>query len=137
MQNSCKFDQNVLYLSCDGVSTDENGLIYMRARYYSPDMRRFINADVVAGDISNAITLNRFAYAGLALDAFMINVDVANGIRDNVENDATLGKIIWDANVDRTVSTTNVLPVFGRELKSELRRAQCLVLYGGQLLELL
>jgi hypothetical protein len=35
----------------------------MRARYYSPDMRRFINADVVAGDISNAITLNRFAYA--------------------------------------------------------------------------
>ncbi|MBQ7338776.1 MAG: RHS repeat-associated core domain-containing protein [Clostridia bacterium] len=35
----------------------------MRARYYSPDMRRFINADVVAGSISNAITLNRFAYA--------------------------------------------------------------------------
>ena len=26
-------------------------------------MRRFINADVVAGEISNAITLNRFAYA--------------------------------------------------------------------------
>ena len=42
----------------------------------------------------------------------MINVDVANGIRDNVENDATLGKIIWDANVDRTVSTTNVLLSF-------------------------
>ncbi|MBQ7338774.1 MAG: hypothetical protein IJW40_10025 [Clostridia bacterium] len=35
----------------------------MRTRYYSPDMRRFINADVVAGSISNAITLNRFAYA--------------------------------------------------------------------------
>ena len=25
------------------------GLIYMRARYYSPDMRRFVNADIVAG----------------------------------------------------------------------------------------
>ena len=35
----------------------------MRARYYSPDMKRFINADIVAGAISNAITLNRFAYA--------------------------------------------------------------------------
>ncbi len=35
----------------------------MRARYYSPDMRRFINADIVAGEISNAVTLNRFAYA--------------------------------------------------------------------------
>ena len=38
-------------------------MICMRARYYSPDMRRFINADVVVGEISNAITLNRFAYA--------------------------------------------------------------------------
>ncbi len=35
----------------------------MRARYYSPDMRRFVNADIVAGAISNAVTLNRFAYA--------------------------------------------------------------------------
>ena len=35
----------------------------MRARYYSPEMRRFINADVVAGNISNAVTLNRYAYA--------------------------------------------------------------------------
>ena len=47
----------------DGVVTDSNGLIYMRARYYSPDLRRFINADIVSGSISNAITLNRFAYA--------------------------------------------------------------------------
>lgn len=43
--------------------TDGNGLIYMRARYYSPDMRRFVNADIVAGAISEAVTLNRFAYA--------------------------------------------------------------------------
>ena len=43
--------------------TDGNGLIHMRARYYSPEMRRFVNADVVPGQISNAITLNRFAYA--------------------------------------------------------------------------
>lgn len=51
------------YNGRDGVVTDDNGLIYMRARYYSPTMKRFINADVVAGAISNAITLNRFAYA--------------------------------------------------------------------------
>lgn len=41
----------------------KDGLIYMRARYYSPEMKRFINADLVAGAISDAITLNRFAYA--------------------------------------------------------------------------
>ena len=51
------------YNGRDGVVTDDNGLIYMRARYYSPEMKRFINADIIAGAISNAITLNRFAYA--------------------------------------------------------------------------
>ena len=51
------------YNGRDGVVTDDNGLIYMRARYYSPEMKRFINADIVAGEISNAVTLNRFAYA--------------------------------------------------------------------------
>ena len=51
------------YNGRDGVVTDDNGLIYMRARYYSPEMRRFVNADIVAGELSNAITLNRFAYA--------------------------------------------------------------------------
>jgi len=51
------------YNGRDGVVTDANGLIYMRARYYSPEMRRFINADIIPGEISNAITLNRFAYA--------------------------------------------------------------------------
>lgn len=51
------------YNGRDGVVTEDNGLIYMRARYYSPDMRRFVDADIVAGNLSNAITLNRFAYA--------------------------------------------------------------------------
>ena len=51
------------YNGRDGIVTDDNGLIYMRARYYLPEMKRFINADVIAGAISNAITLNRFAYA--------------------------------------------------------------------------
>ena len=44
------------YKGRDGVITDDNGLIYMRARYYSPKLRRFINADVIAGDISDAVT---------------------------------------------------------------------------------
>jgi len=35
----------------------------MRARYYSPALRRFINADIIPGEISNAVTLNRYAYA--------------------------------------------------------------------------
>lgn len=51
------------YNGRDGVVTDANGLIYMRARYYSPILRRFINADIIHGEISSAVTLNRYAYA--------------------------------------------------------------------------
>lgn len=46
----------------DGVMTDSNGLYYMRARYYNPDIRRFINRDVVQGSIDNGLSLNRYAY---------------------------------------------------------------------------
>ena len=34
----------------------------MRARYYSPEMRRFINADVLHGAISDSTSLNRYSY---------------------------------------------------------------------------
>ena len=50
------------YNGRDGVVTDENGLIYMRARYYSPVMRRFINADIIHGEISDSTSLNRYSY---------------------------------------------------------------------------
>jgi RHS repeat-associated protein len=51
-----------LYNGRDGVITDDNGLYYMRARYYSPDMKRFVNEDVVLGGVLNGQSLNRFAY---------------------------------------------------------------------------
>ena len=45
-----------------GVMTDSNGLYYMRTRYYNPEIRRFINQDVVTGSIKNSQSLNRYAY---------------------------------------------------------------------------
>jgi len=51
-----------LYNGRDGVMTDSNGLYYMRARYYNPDIKRFINQDIISGDISDGRTLNRYAY---------------------------------------------------------------------------
>ncbi len=53
------------------MSEDDTGLIYMRARYYSPILRRFVNADKVHGDISNTLTLNRYAFC---------NGDLANEV---------------------------------------------------------
>lgn len=46
-----------------GVMTDSNGLYYMRARYYNPEIRRFINQDVLTGSIDNGQSLNKYAYA--------------------------------------------------------------------------
>lgn len=51
-----------LYSGEYGVSTDENGLYYMRARYYNPEIKRFINQDVLTGSITDSPTLNRYAY---------------------------------------------------------------------------
>jgi RHS repeat-associated protein len=45
-----------------GVMSDSNGLYYMRARYYSPEIRRFINQDILLGNIAEDQSLNRYAY---------------------------------------------------------------------------
>ncbi|NLK51044.1 MAG: RHS repeat-associated core domain-containing protein [Syntrophomonadaceae bacterium] len=51
-----------LYNGRDGVMTDTNGLYYMRARYYNPEIKRFINQDVLSGTINEGQSLNRYAY---------------------------------------------------------------------------
>ncbi|WP_246062974.1 polymorphic toxin-type HINT domain-containing protein [Paenibacillus ehimensis] len=55
-------DNPFQYNGRDGVMTDPNGLYYMRARYYQPEIKRFVNRDVLTGTISEASTLNRYAY---------------------------------------------------------------------------
>ena len=51
-----------LYNGQLGVMTDDNGLYYMRARYYNPDIKRFINQDILTGNIGNSTSLNRYSY---------------------------------------------------------------------------
>lgn len=55
----------------------------MRARYYSPELRRFINADILMGDINNSTTLNRYAYANgnsiSNIDPFGLAADEGRG----------------------------------------------------------
>lgn len=47
-----------------GVMSDANGLYYMRARYYSPEIRQFINQDVLLGGLESLQSMNRYAYCG-------------------------------------------------------------------------
>ena len=119
------------YNGRDGVITDDNELIYMRARYYSPKMRRFINADIVAGAISNAITLNRFAYANgnpvSFVDPFGLSPDnrwkLANNFYDTAYNVyeaidiAVLSQMLIQGNVHferRVINGVEKIIVFGK-----------------------
>lgn len=47
-----------------GVVTDDQGLSWMRYRWYNPQIRRFITEDAHFGNILNPESLNRYAYAG-------------------------------------------------------------------------
>ena len=51
-----------LYNGQLGVITDDNGLYYMRSRYYNPEIKRFINQDILTGNIGNSASLNRYSY---------------------------------------------------------------------------
>lgn len=50
------------YNGSAGVMTDANNLLYMKSRYYNPEILRFISADILTGDIRNTQSLNRYAY---------------------------------------------------------------------------
>jgi RHS repeat-associated protein len=53
-----------LYAGRDGVYDDGNGLLYMRARYYAPELMRFVQKDqVFTGSVEDPLSLNRYAYA--------------------------------------------------------------------------
>ena len=51
-----------LYNGQYGVASDGNGLYYMRARYYNTDILRFMNQDILVGNIGDSQSLNRYAY---------------------------------------------------------------------------
>ncbi len=44
------------------METDQNGLYYMRARYYNTDIKRFLNRDILTGSIENSQSLNQYSY---------------------------------------------------------------------------
>jgi len=46
-----------------GIQTDMNGLLSMRARFYSPEIKRFVSQDSYLGSAMNPLSLNRYSYA--------------------------------------------------------------------------
>ena len=73
-----------LYNGQYGVTTDSNGLHYMRARYYNVEIKRFINQDVLLGVLERVSSLNRYAYVEgnpiSYLDPFGLAIEVLQNV---------------------------------------------------------
>ncbi|MBL9217163.1 MAG: RHS repeat-associated core domain-containing protein [Opitutaceae bacterium] len=90
-----------------GVQTDSNGLYHHRARYYHPQLRRFLNQDVVLGDVGDSASMNRFAYANgnpvSLMDPFgLMALDVAANILVNAD--------IWKEGISAWKESGRYLP---------------------------
>lgn len=51
------------FVGRDGVTQDSNGLLFMRARYYMPEVGRFLNKDIIPIALVNSQSHNLFSYA--------------------------------------------------------------------------
>lgn len=51
------------YLGQYGIVDDSTGLLYARARYFSPQLGRFLSKDPITGNDSDCQSLNRYIYA--------------------------------------------------------------------------
>ena len=78
-----------------GVLTDPNGLLYMRTRFYNSQLKRFMNADILDGDIADSTTLNLYAYVNgnpiSYVDPFGMSVDTGRGDNTSGSQDAWCG----------------------------------------------
>ena len=77
-----------LYNGQYGVASDDNGLYYMRARYYNIAIKRFCNQDVLTGEIGESQSLNRYAYVEgnpvNYLDPFGLSVFDTSELHNNI-----------------------------------------------------
>jgi RHS repeat-associated protein len=87
-----------LYNGQAGVQTDPNGLLNMRARYYSPYLMRFLNADPIGFSGGS----NWFAYAN---GNPITNMDPSGNVVETIWDVAnlgmgvtSLGSNLWDGN---------------------------------------
>lgn len=99
------------YLGKYGVITDSDSHLYIRARYYSPDLGRWTQLDSLKGGIANPFSLNRYIYSkgdGVNyIDIIGLLREIILGIHSNVGPNAgfTAGHA-WISVTKEGVTTT-------------------------------
>ncbi len=83
-----------------GVMTDDDGLYYMRVRFYSAEIKRFVNQDVLLGKVAVGQTLNRFTYVN---SSPVGSIDPEGRIPWLVVPIITIGLIVYDIVVPPTL----------------------------------
>jgi len=106
-----------------GVMTDENGLYYMRARFYSPEIKRFVNQDVLLGNVAKGQTLNRFAF----VTGNPINFIDPFGL-DALENLDFIQDGVMYGSAD---PINRIIVTFNRYATNGMLRKQCVINGGG------
>ena len=107
------------YNGRDGVLTDPNGLLYMRNRYYSPVLRRFLNCDIIKGNIADSTTLNLYTYVNgnpiSFVDPFGLSkergqpITIYHGIINNSEDTKYADKTIKELREIKNISALDFL----------------------------
>jgi RHS repeat-associated protein len=75
-----------------GEYTDASGMVYLRARYYSPVQGRFVSKDVWEGNYNNPLSLNRWGY----VEGNPINYSDPSGYYTYNREYAANYAMIWD-----------------------------------------
>jgi RHS repeat-associated protein len=109
---SASFSNNIQYT---GHRTDaENGLIYMNARYYDPQLGRFISADSLIPSLFNPQALNRYSYVNnnpisnmdptghQSCSEFGSNCEEIEFEGEVIEGSSTVGIPVWEADFSNT-----------------------------------
>lgn len=92
-----------------GIENDGDGLYYMRTRFYNVDLKKFMNRDVVMGNIQDSQSLNRYAY----VNGNPVNFTDPFGMaRETVENTQAQAMSGWDK-VQLTLDVIGLVPVYG------------------------
>jgi len=112
------YDTPFLFNGMYGVMSDDNGLYYMRARFYSAEIKRFLNRDVLLGSVGEGQSLNRFGF----VEADLVKYIDPFGLERYCGQCANEDCLLYGGNV--CDSESNILSIYNDAREERIRGHQ-------------